>query len=167
MKKAFYRNGMLYDVYPRNLAISLYEDRQVAYDADIVVSDGVEYNITTLEGIQALSTPDFSATGDILELSYILKMRCGVIVDQNLVPIFIDKVLQLMRASKMLWSARDYLQVIRNYYRVGLFADGDAFEATYRQEYPELFSCANFDRVELEHTRTKAYFKRKWEKKHG
>ena len=37
-----------------------------------------------------------------------------------------------MQASPLLWRRRDYLQVIRNYYRLGMFESGDEFENMYR-----------------------------------
>lgn len=42
---ACFENGFLYNVFPRNHSISLYDDRDVAYNAKILVSDGKRYNL--------------------------------------------------------------------------------------------------------------------------
>ena len=42
---AWYENGILVDVSPRNRDISLYEDRQVAYDSRFIYSDGMKYDL--------------------------------------------------------------------------------------------------------------------------
>lgn len=158
-------HGMLIDVEPRRENTPLNEDRDIAYSMDILVLDGASYNLSTASEVQAIPVPDFFPTGNILELSYVFKIRCGSEKNAALIPAFVNKALELMQASSFLWRRRDYLQVIRNYYRVGLFEDGDAFENAYRTNHPALFSKPEDVKHEDEHTSTKAYFKKKWEKK--
>ena len=166
VKHAYFESGILYDVEPRNHPNSLYEDRDIAYNADIITSDGVIYDLSALEKVKAIAIPDFPVTANCTaELSYILKIRCGLVKDTSLLPVFVDKVISLMQASHMLWSARDYLQVIRNYYRCGLFADGDAYEQQFRSAHPDLFMRSDIARINLEHEQTKRYFKKKHEKR--
>ena len=155
---------MLRDVSPRSCA-NLYEDREIAYQADAVMLDGKMFDLSCAESIRSIPIPAFSATWDVLELSYIMKIRCSVVTDISILRLFIDKTIELMHASKMIWQKKDYLQVIRNYYRCGMFAEGDAFETQYRARFSDL-AVKNGEKAELEHERTKRYFYRKWEKKH-
>lgn len=166
LKCAYFKNGMLYDLSPRNNPDSLYEDRDIAYSADIIILDGITYDLSVKEDIASIPIPNFAASWDCTsELSYILKIRCGSEKNKDLIPVFVDKVLSLMQASHMLWRSRDYFQVIRNYYRFGLFSEGDAFEKEFRKNNPHLFNDPAIIKHELEHEQTKRYFKKKYEKR--
>lgn len=166
LKYAYFKNGFLYDVAPRNNPDSLYEDRDIAYQADIIVSDGISYDLSVLEDIGAIPIPDLPVTENATsELSYILKIRCGIVEDAHLIPTFVDKVIALMQASHMLWDVRDYLQVIRNYYRHGLFTEGDAYEQNFKSQHPNWFDDFKGSKTEYEHEQTKRYFKKKHEKR--
>lgn len=160
----FDSHGMLIQVSPRNDAAPLYECRDVAYNMDALVLDGKTYDLTSCNDIQKIPVPDFYPTNDILEMSYIFKIRCGMETDASLVPTFVDKTLELMQASSFLWRRRDYLQAIRNYYYVGLFERGDAFEAAFRAARPDLFSYPEDSAHEVEHLCTKFYYENKWRK---
>ena len=164
-KRAYYKNGILYDVYPRDTSLSLYEDRQTAYDATIVISDGVEYDISTVFGINSLPIPNDTRAHDILSLSYILKLHCGSVEDPLIIPPMVEKVLSIMIHSKLLWRRKDYLQVLRNFYRVGLFIEGDMFESVFRKNNPKIFSNQAEFGSELEHIKTKIYFENKARKR--
>ncbi len=158
----FDRNGELYDVSPRNNPDNIFEDREIAYQADIIVIDNKKYDLSNPDDIHLIPIPHFNARiPAVLELSNILKIRCGLVEDPNIMPAFVQKVLDLLEASCMLWSQRDILRTICNYYCVGLFDEGDAFEIKFRQNYPELFTDPNAE-YEIEHTKLKAYFKDKW-----
>ena len=165
MKIAYFQKGMLIAVSPR-AAKELYEDRNVAYAADVFVSDGVCYDLHSAVSVASIPVPRMEPTWDILNLAYIMKIRCGVVDDPDLIPVFVSKTLEIMRGPGMMWRRRDYLQVIRNYYRMGLFAQGDQFEAEYRSQFSQDFSDTADEKHELEHESTKRYFKQKWEKKH-
>lgn len=165
VKAAYFQNGYLIDVSPRNCSISLYEDRQVAYDADtVIVSDGDVYDPNRPERIAFLRIPNFDPdTGDtVFDLSYILKMRCGMLEDSTFIPCFVSATLKMMEASPIGWGRRDYLTVIQNFYRVGLFPEGDCFEAQYRQHNQEAF-CLSVDEIyEAECLSRKYYYEGKW-----
>lgn len=164
---AYYdEHGMLTNVFPRHNSESLYDDRDIAYHATIVCIGGFMYDLTTPTGYAELPIPNFKASWDVLNLAYIMKIHCSRIDDPQLIPAAVEKTLALMRESRMLWRRRDYLQVIRNYYRVGLFDDGDIFECKYRKDHPLDFSKQEDEKQEAEHQSTKAYFRSKWEKKH-
>lgn len=60
---AFFKNGVLYDVSPRNAAVSLYEDRETAYKSSIIVSDGVKYDLTSSDSIKTIPAPHYIDNG--------------------------------------------------------------------------------------------------------
>ena len=164
-KVAYFKNGVLYSLSPRNDAISLYDDRQVAYDADtMIVSDEDVYDPARPESIKFLRVPQFDKDNcnTVFDLSYILKMRCGMVSDASIIPIFVEKTLEMMVASTIEWRRGDYLRVICNYYENGLFEAGDQFEAEYRQKHGDLFVNPLDDLQEAEHLSTKYYFEDKW-----
>lgn len=161
----FDAHGMLIDVKPRRKDTPLNEDRDVAYNMDALVLNGTSYDLTSASDVQAIPVPDFIPASNILELSYIFKIRCGSEKNAVLIPNFVSKSLELMQASSFLWRRRDYLQVIRNYYRVELFEDGDVFEAAFRTAHPELFSASEDSEHEAEHLRTKFYYENKYLKR--
>lgn len=164
-KVAYFKNGVLYNLSPRNYAISLYDDRQIAYDADtVIVSDEDTYDPARPESITTLRVPRFDKDNcnTVFDLSYILKMRCGMVSGANTLPLFVEKTLEMMVASAIEWRRGDYLRVICNYYENGLFEAGDQFEAEYRQKHRDLFVNPLDDLQEAEHLSTKYYFEDKW-----
>ncbi len=58
------------------------------------------------------------------------------------------------------------MQVICNYYRLGLFQAGEEFELSYRRQNPELFSRPEDTAYEREHLSTKYYFENKLRRYH-
>lgn len=164
-KTAYFKNGVLYNLSPRNTAISLYDDRQVAYDTDtVIVSDRDVYDPAQPESIEALHVPQFDRDNPnvVFDLSYILKMRCGMITNTSILPAFIEKTLEMMVASPVGWQRGDFLRVICNFYENGLFEEGDLFEIKYRTYHKEIFSYPFEKRQEADHLSTKYYFEDKW-----
>lgn len=166
-KIAYFKNGILHNIYPRSESNSLYEDRGVAYDSDtVIISDSCIYDPADPKSIIDLKIPKFGRYCDdvVFDLSYILKIRCESINDPALIPVFVRKTLELMEASPVGWRRRDYLRVICTFYENGLFRDGDCFEARYRASHKNLFSSPFDDLHEAEHLSTKYYFEEKWRK---
>ena len=164
---AYYSDGVLYDVKPRNESLSLYDDRDTAYKADFIVSDGEIHDLNDSGSVQTIKIPKFNHSDEVVfNLAYIMKMRCGTIKDPNLIPTFVRKTLSLMLFSHIGWRASDYLQVLRNYYRCGHFREGDYYERYFRAKYWTIFKDPSMPQYDLEHQRTKEYFKNKWMKNH-
>lgn len=164
-KIAFFKNGILYNVSPRNKSVTLYEDRQVAYDSDtIIISDEDMYDPEKPKSVNKLRIPCFPQidNGVVFDLSYILKMRCSLIENPAVIPIFVNKTLAMMEASPIEWERRDYLRVICNYYCNGLFKEGDRFEKLYRDSHANIFSWPYDAIYEAEHLNNKYYFEDKW-----
>ncbi|MCD8353154.1 MAG: hypothetical protein LUC47_02410 [Clostridiales bacterium] len=155
---AYFDKGILYDVCPRKHPDSLCEDREIAYQADFFVCDGKTFNLRSEKDIAALPVVAVPLLGNVtFNISYIMKIRCGGVDDKRLVPCFVEKTLDMMAAAGY-WGWGDYLQVIRNYYRVGLNEQGNIFEAKYRREHLMSFTYSGDDEAEGEHLCTKYYF---------
>lgn len=167
MKIAYFdSNGTLSEVSPRNNGTSLYDSRDIAYQADVFYIDGKRYDLSSATDILHIPLLSNKYSNDVTrDLSYIMKIRLGNVQDFMLIPVFVSKTLDLMLHSNIQWRMSDYLQVIRAYYRVGLFDEGDDYERLFRRNYPDLFIGPGKEKVEAEHISTKAYFKQKWEKK--
>lgn len=54
---AWYENGMLKNVSPRDERLSLDENRQVAYDARYIISDGIKYDLYNPKDIMNITVP--------------------------------------------------------------------------------------------------------------
>ena len=166
MNTAYFKDGILYNVSPRNKSKPLYEDRDIAYKADIIVSDGISYTLPN--DIDRLPIPNFErlgSQGPTGDLSYVLKMCLSQIKDVSYLPAFIEKVILMMDASRIGWTRVDYLSVIRNYYRHGMFDVGDQYEEEFRRLNPKLFLDTAQNVYEVEHEKTKAYWRAKWNKR--
>lgn len=109
-----YSDGLLIDVIPRNNEVTLDEDRQVAYSARYVISDGVKYDLFNIESICNIRIPHF-VKGEIYtvrDLSYILQMRAKMDCDKQLSIALIYKTVNLMIASSISYSKKDYIRLI-------------------------------------------------------
>lgn len=68
-----------------------------------------------------------------------------------------------MEASPIGWGRDDYFQVIRNFHRHGMFAEGDRFESIFRHNNPSMFSNPFDESQEADNLSTKYYLERKWQ----
>lgn len=127
--KAFYKNGVLFNVQPRNKTVSLDDDRQTAYDAQYIISNDVLYDLESAESISSIAIPNFCAQGSMpyttRDLSYILKMRVGVEKRPHLAVPLAYKVANLMIASPIGWTKKDYYRLVIQLWSIGEIAYGD------------------------------------------
>ena len=166
---AIFKDGLLYDVIPLEKPdIDIFEKRGEAYRADFFLLDDELYDLNNPRDINKLPEKFTFSYSDIrgfppvvLELSYILKIKCGQINDYDILRILIPKLMKLMSNSNVGWSIKDYLQVIRNLYRIGKYKEGSVLESTLRKEYPKLLAYDNQPWCEGEHLVTKNYFEEK------
>ena len=110
-KIAFFDNsGVLIDTSDRQHD-DIFQDRGIAYQADYYIIGGHKYDLSNPDSISSIPIPNFKpGNAAVLDMSYITKIRCGSEEDAELIPAFVNKTLELMLASKMLWGTRDYLQ---------------------------------------------------------
>ena len=167
-KRAYFKNGILYKTEPSPYN-TIYDNREIALADDCIIhSDGSVFDPEIPSSISKLITinPRFadnsSIPSPVLDLSYNLKMRCGVIQDKSILPAYVDKVLELMIQSPIGYTRSDYLQVIRNYYRLGMNKEGNLIEVDFRNRNPEIFTCQHTQKQECDHLSTKYHFEHKF-----
>lgn len=126
--KSFYKNGVLYNVTPRNKKNSLHDDRQTAYDAQYIVLNNIEYNLEDEASIEKIVVPryDDNVMHDmIFDLAYILKMRLGKEERPHLAVPLAYKTANIMIASTLGWMKKDYYRLVVKLWSIGEFAYGD------------------------------------------
>lgn len=127
---ACFENGFLYNVFPRNHSISLYDDRDVAYNAKILVSDGKRYNLWEKDDIFSIPIPRFSDSQETtFSLDYILRMIASSFRNNHENYLSICLLLQatkLMPHSNIFWKEEDYFRIVEWMYKDGQISDGDA-----------------------------------------
>lgn len=143
--EAFYKNGVLYDVNPRNKAISLDEDRQVAYDAQYIILNNIKYNLEDANSIACIVIPNFEdVTGSMpyptRDLSYILRMRAGRETRPNLAVPLVYKTANMMLASPISWHKKDFFRLVIQLWSIGEFAYGDNLLEQLNRRIPSIMS---------------------------
>ncbi len=119
-----YRNGVLNEI----TGISdteLYENRQIAYDAIVFVSDEIVYNLDDVNSILDIEIPKF--TNDIqytFDLSYILKMKANAEKREDFVIPLVTKAIDLMNASPLKWAKKDYRMLVIRLLKCGKINEG-------------------------------------------
>lgn len=114
---AFFRNGVLYNVYPRNTKLTLDEDRNVAYSARYFVSDGIKYDLCNPKDIIELKMPHYEDNNGAFcnvtrNIDYILKMRAQKVYQRDLAIPTVITAINLMLISTISWSPKDYFRLI-------------------------------------------------------
>lgn len=127
---AYFIDGELVDVFPRNSSLSLYDDRGTAYHARFIVSDGRKYDLWDAKSVNAIPCPKFGSGGGstTFSLDYILRMCASNIRNagyNELSIIVLRKATQLMPYSGIGWSEKDYLRIVQWLYRDGRIDEGD------------------------------------------
>ena len=122
-----YRDGILY--YIDGVAFDdIYNNRQYAYDADVIISDEIFYNLKDLNSINALKIPNFQKNEGLpdttSDLSYILKMKACGNKEPEIVKVLVPKVFELMKSSALGWTKKDYKRLAEQLYKVGLVDEG-------------------------------------------
>lgn len=129
---AYFQNGTLVNVSPRNTLKSLYDSRDIAYNATAIVSDGKIYSLKSPEDIRNISIPKFPKSSEtVFSLDYILRM-CASNLRNNgyneLSVLVLSKSIELMQHSGIAWQEKDYLRIVAWLYEDHLFDLGDKFK---------------------------------------
>lgn len=126
---AYFKNGSLYDVNPRNTKISLDEDRGTAYKARYIVSDGIKYDLEDPSSIRSMVIPKFKQTGNFpqltRDLAYIIKMRVGGEFRPKLAVPLTYKAANLMIHSGICYQKKDYYRLVIQLWQIGEIKYGD------------------------------------------
>ncbi len=125
---AFFKNGFLTNVFPRNTGISLYEDRDAAYCATEIESDGKTYSLLSPQSIQAIPVPQFSDSQETtFSLDYILRMCASNFRNRrnhHLSILVLQKAVEIMPFSNIGWNENDYLRLPFWFYEDGRIKEG-------------------------------------------
>ncbi len=132
---ALYINGVLKGLKPRNKSISLYEDRNIAYNARYLYIEDRKYDLYSAEDVCKIAVGKFSKPEGMFlnvtaDLSYLLHMRACKDTYKNLSIALVFKAVELMIESPIGWTKKDYLRVIGQLTIVG---EEDLRENLYNQ----------------------------------
>ena len=110
----YFKNGKLYKVQGKN--------ESNWYDADILVSDGISYNLNNTREIESIPIPNFGITDSLSGygatgmLDYVLRMKSGCCFNKNekwLCSALLWKSTEMMFANKYcIWRQRDFERLI-------------------------------------------------------
>jgi len=115
---AFFEHGVLVNVSPRNTSVSLDEDRDVAYQARYIVSDGVKYDLCNPEDVMKFQIPVFDSQTDGMfmnvtrDLSYIMKIIAQQVYQKDVAIPLVFTTVNLMLVSPVAWRDKDYERMI-------------------------------------------------------
>ena len=114
---AFYKNGYLYNVYPRNNSLTLDENRDVAYFARFIICDGKKYDLCNPKDVIELKMPNFEKNNSSFSyvtrnLAYIFKMRAQRIYQKELAVPIVFTAVNLMLISGIGWQPKDFERLI-------------------------------------------------------
>lgn len=120
---AYFKNGKLFDVQPRNKKLVLSEERHIAYQARYIISDGQKYDLENPDSISNINIPEFyqitEMTNVTFDLSYILKMRSGKEYRPEITVPLIFKTANLMLNSPIGWNKKDYFRLVIQLWHIG------------------------------------------------
>lgn len=129
---AYFKDGFLYDVYPRNTSISLYEDRGVAYNARFVISDGIKYDLNDHNSIKAIITPNFKDSVDTTSsLDYVLRMCASNYRNRGEARLSVSilaAATKMMVYSNIGWSLKDFKRIVYWLIEDGRQTEADEWE---------------------------------------
>lgn len=135
---AYFKNGMLVNVKPRDKSISLYDNRDVAYNAKTIVSDGTTYSLKNPRDISRIPIPNFSSNSQtVFSIDYILRMSASNLRkdgNNGLSILVLSKAIQLMLHSNISWQEKDYLRIVLWLYEDGYLIEGDKYEEFIRSQ---------------------------------
>ena len=126
---AYFKNGELFNIQPRNKKLPLYEERQIAYEARFVILDGKKYDLEDPISISNIEIPQFNKINGMpnvtFDLAYILKMRAGKEYRPWLTVPLTFKTVNLMLHSPIGWTKKDYFRLVIQLWHIGEVFYGD------------------------------------------
>lgn len=126
-----YRNGELYSVTGINNH-EIYENRQLYYSAKIFISDEIVYNLDDIESINNIVVPCYLKTSGLssitADLSYVLKMAANTEKRAEFIVPMVSKAVNLMIASPIEYSEKDYKLLVVKLWKSGKIVAGDSLD---------------------------------------
>lgn len=161
MKKdltVFFEHGQVVKVKPEPRC-DYGEYRHEINEATLIVSDGIPYDLTSVESINSIATPQYvdvhknknaNSLGVTGYLEYVLRMHSGW-TDGNidLEIACLEKATTLMPHSSIAWTEKDYLKIVYRLEELGRFDEVDYWEKWIDENSPSLEDTrlSNFHRT--------------------
>lgn len=135
----YYAYGHVIRVFPP-IKGPIYEGRDIINRADFIVSDGVAYDLTDIESIKSIVSPNYNLysptkIGEELGvtgfLEYVLHMKAGQLWNtQNykLSIAILEKATELMKQSNMGWQAKDFFRIVNWLNELGCFEKAEMWK---------------------------------------
>lgn len=146
---ACYRNGVLFEVLPRDNH-SLYDNRDRAKTANYIVSDGVLYNMNDNDSISSIPIPKFvdvdGMPSTVLDIAYNFQVRLKREERPDIAVTLAHKTADLMLASPISWGKKDYYRVVIQLWSIGRIDEADSLLEYVREKNPII--TANDERTE-------------------
>lgn len=141
MNVARFKDGQLIHI-DGVLDSEIYENRDIAYHADVIYSDGRKYKMNDARSIEKMPIPNFAVDGGMFynttgSLDYILRMVAGKIRETNhpLSILCLKKAVQMMEKSPILWQYKDYWRLCEWLYQDGFEKEADELDAYFYKRY--------------------------------
>lgn len=124
----FFKNGQLYKIIG---------NQENWYDPKYIISDGVHYNMESLDDINSMAIPVFiftdwmSGYGITGSLDYVVRMKAGNLRSKGLIAesdACYRKAIELMRKSGVPYDMTPYLYFAKDLLREGRFAESEQEE---------------------------------------
>lgn len=136
---AFYKNGELYKVIPKDNR-NLYDNRDRAKTANYIVSDNVLYNMNDSESIKSVSIPNFvhinGMPNTVFDLAYNFQVRLKREERPEIAVAMAYKTADLMLASPTAWGKKDYYRVVIQLWSIGRIEEADKLLEYMKQKNP-------------------------------
>lgn len=133
-----YRKGLL--TFITGIQGDIYEQRQYAYNANIIISDEEVFDLSIPSNINKLTIKEYAQ--DLMEysitfdLAYIIKMRAGSSKDKNLIVPLVFKAKELMEHSPWGYTPPDYGRLVTQLYRRGFIKEAQILKTMIIDPYP-------------------------------
>lgn len=111
----FYINGLLVNIIPRP-AGSLYDNRDIYYNARYIVSDGQKHDLEDVKSIESIKPPKFdnfnsNSLGVCGNMVYVLRMKASGLKNEGkneTALALLKRATEMMPVSGILWNKKDY-----------------------------------------------------------
>lgn len=133
-----FENGQFSYMYPKP-AGDYYDNRDLIYDASTIRSDGIEYQLRSIDSIKSIAIPNYQGVGSIHDgelgvtgfLEYALRMRAGRYWrsgEFDLSIACLEKATELMKYSPVAWQKKDFYRIVSDLEELGRFSQARKWE---------------------------------------
>lgn len=164
----YFTNGHLSKIepYPEG---GYYENRDIANNANAIVSDGVAYDLTNKKAIYSIAVPRYAyetdgGIGTTGYLEYVLRMRSGNYWNAgefDLAIACLEKATQLMSYSSMGWPAKDFFRIVNQLNDLGRFKKAQKWKEWIEANVPGAIAATSSSLEERIEAEAKASFESK------